>query len=57
MSTKQFYLYYFLYAYLSLCVQDKRNRAYHHPDDRMIHYQYGRYQMAPGKKTAYAPWS
>ena len=21
--------------------EDKRKRAYHHPDDRMIHYQYG----------------
>jgi hypothetical protein len=31
--------------------EDKRKRAYHHPDDRMIHYQYGRYQMAPGAQT------
>ena len=29
--------------------EDKRKRAYHHPDDRMIHYQYGRYQFAAGK--------
>jgi len=29
--------------------EDKRRRPYHHPDDRMIHYQYGRYQMAPGE--------
>ena len=26
--------------------EDKRKRPYHHPDDRMIHYQYGRYQFA-----------
>ena len=29
--------------------EDKRKRPYHHPDDRMIHYQYGRYQMAQGE--------
>jgi hypothetical protein len=28
--------------------EDKHHRPYHHPDDRMIHYQYGRYQMAAG---------
>jgi hypothetical protein len=27
--------------------EDKHHRPYHHPADRMIHYQYGRYQMAP----------
>ena len=34
--------------------EDKRKRPYHHPDDRMIHYQYGRYQFAAGEEAAAA---
>lgn len=35
--------------------EDKRKRPYHGPDDRMIHYQYGRYQMAQGYRETTLP--